>query len=139
MKRTIILGRVAARELQERLSSLRGARPGAAERLASELAHLLDLVSEFPHLHALFGRTLRRAVLEQWSLGIFYRSTARYVFITAILDLRRDPAAIRRRLGLHERVADFISGPTMPLPSGISFSPDLRVKLRRGRLRLVVY
>src|SRR5258707_474876 len=129
MKRTIILGRVAARELQERLSSLRGARPGAAERLASELAHLLDLVSEFPHLHALFGRTLRRAVLEQWSLGIFYRSTARYVFITAILDLRRDPAAIRRRLGLHERVADFISGPTMPLPSGISFSPDLRVKL----------
>src|SRR5260370_6350166 len=44
-------------------------------------------------------------------------------------DLRRDPAAIRRRLGLHEGAAEFILGPTMVLPSGISFSSDLRVKL----------
>jgi hypothetical protein len=70
VKRAIILGKAAAHELEERLSYLRDARPGADERLASELTRLLNLVSEFPHLHAPFGRTLRRAVLEQWSLGV---------------------------------------------------------------------
>ena len=111
MKRAIILGKAAARELEERLSYLRNARPGAEERLASELTRLLNLVSEFPHLHAPFGRTLRRAVLEQWSLGVFYRSNARYVFVTAILDLRRDPTAIRRRLRLHESPATSFQAP----------------------------
>jgi len=37
VKRAIILGKAAARELEERLSYLRDARPGADERLASEL------------------------------------------------------------------------------------------------------
>jgi hypothetical protein len=40
VKRAIILGKAAARELEERLSYLRDARPGAEERLASELARL---------------------------------------------------------------------------------------------------
>jgi hypothetical protein len=43
--RAIILGKAAARELEERLSYLRDARPGAEERLASELARLLNLIS----------------------------------------------------------------------------------------------
>ncbi len=129
MKRAIILGKAAGRELEERLSYLRDTRPGAEERLAVDLARLLNLISEFPQLHAPLGRTLRKAVLEQWSLGVFYRSNARYVFVTAILDLRRDPTAIRRRLGLHEGSTEFVAGPPMALPSGISFSTDLRVKL----------
>jgi len=70
VKRAIILGKAAARELEERLSHLCDARPGAEQQLASELTRLLNLVSEFPHLHAPFGCTLRRAVLEQWSLGV---------------------------------------------------------------------
>jgi hypothetical protein len=45
VKRAIILGKAAARELHERLSYLRDARPGAEERLASELARLLNLIS----------------------------------------------------------------------------------------------
>jgi hypothetical protein len=44
--RAIILGKAAARELEERLSYLRDARPGAEERLASELARLLNLISD---------------------------------------------------------------------------------------------
>ena len=79
MKRAIILGKVAARELEERLSYLRDTRPGAEERLAREF--------------------------------------------------RRDPTAIWRRLGLHEGSTEFVAGPPMALPSGISFSTDLRVKL----------
>jgi benzoate-CoA ligase family protein len=49
--------------------------------------------------------------------------------IVAIVDLCRDPAAIRRRLGLHEGASDFIAGSVMALLSGISFAADYKVRL----------
>ena len=44
--------------------------------------------------------------------GLWACSTtdAELIFIGAIIDLRRDPTAIRRRLGLHEDAADILSG-----------------------------
>ena len=51
------------------------------------------------------------------------------IFVVAIIDLRRDPAAIRRRLELHEEAVEFAAGPVMALPSGISFDDDLKVRL----------
>ena len=82
MKRAIILGKAAARELEERLSHLRDARPGAEQQLASELTRLLNLVSEFPHLHAPFGRTLRR---ECWSNGLLGFSIGRMLATSSSL------------------------------------------------------
>ena len=72
---------------------------------------------------------VRRAVLPRRSLGIFYRSTATFVLIAAVIDLRQDPAAIGRRLGLHEEPATFASQAAMTLPPGISFDADFKVRL----------
>jgi benzoate-CoA ligase family protein len=74
-------------------------------------------------------RRLRRGVLERWSLGVYYRIARDRIVIVGIVDLRQDPAAIRRQLGLHEEAVEFAAGPVMALPSGISFDRDLQVRL----------
>jgi hypothetical protein len=68
-------------------------------------------------LYERFDGELRRAVLKRWSLGIYYERLPNGIFVAAILDLRRDPSVIRRRLGLHESAADFLVGAVMALPS----------------------
>jgi plasmid stabilization system protein ParE len=93
----------------------------AARHLNEEIGTTLDLISQFPQLHERFNGDLRRAVLKRWSLGIFYQRLADAIFVAAILDLRRNPAAIRRRLGLHECAAEFLANPGLapsnPRPS----------------------
>ena len=54
--------------------------------------------------------------------GIFYERLADMIFVAAILDLRRAPAAIRRRLGLHERAAEFLAGPGLAPPSALALA-----------------
>jgi plasmid stabilization system protein ParE len=93
----------------------------AARHLNEEIGTTLDLISQFPQLHERFDGDLRRAVLKRWSLGIFYQRLAAAIFVAAILDLRRNPAVIRRRLGLHEGAAAFFANPGLapsnPRPS----------------------
>jgi benzoate-CoA ligase family protein len=129
VKFAIVFERTAGNELREQLARLATINPDLAQVLSNDLGSSLDLISQFPGLQARYDGNLRRAVLPRWSLGIFYEPTPQAILVAAILDLRRDPAAIRRRLGLHEGAADFISGSTMALPSGISFNIDRRVKL----------
>jgi benzoate-CoA ligase family protein len=129
VKRCVIFDKAAARELRERRSYFGDVSPGADRRLAADLQHLLELIAEFPHLHEEYAPSLRRAVLPRWSLGIFYRSTPHFVLIAAVVDLRKDPAAIQRRLGLHEEGASFAPQHTMTIPNGISFDSDYKVHL----------
>ena len=70
MKRTIILGKSAVRELEERLSYLRDARPGAEERLASELARLLKLVSGAIRLPSGAGLGYMRVRQNSWQVRL---------------------------------------------------------------------
>src|SRR5262249_2705583 len=94
----------------------------------TDLQVLLQSVVQFPYGLPEVRARIRRAIMRGWSLGVFYRPSRDRVTILAIIDLRRDPAVIRRRLGLHESAANF-AGSTMTLPPGISFGPDLRVNL----------
>jgi benzoate-CoA ligase family protein len=129
VKLPVIFGHEAGTELAEHLARLAGTNPNSASALSGEIGEMLDLISEFPHLYERFDGNLRRAVLTRWSLGVFYEPMPDAIFVAAIIDLRRDPTAIRRRLGLHEGSTEFVAGSSMALPSGISFSADLRVTL----------
>jgi benzoate-CoA ligase family protein len=129
VKRRIIFDAAAARELRARRTYFGRRSAGAGQSLAADVRHVLELISEFPHLHEECAPQVRRAVLPRWSLGIFYRSTSTSVLIAAVVDLRQDPATIRRRLGLHEEPATFTSQATVTLPSDISFDSDFKVHL----------
>ena len=113
VKLPVIIDAAAAADLRDHLARLAKESPAAARHLNEEVAITFDLISEFPQLHERFGGNLRRAVLERWSLGIFYERLADAIFVAAILDLRRDPATIRRRLGLHEGAVEFLASPAV--------------------------
>jgi benzoate-CoA ligase family protein len=129
VKLPVALDREASIELREHLARLAEVNPAAARTLSARVSATLDLISDFPELHEKYEGNLRRAVLRGWPLGIFYERLDDVVFVAAIIDLRRDPAAIRQRLGLHEDASEFVPGPIMALPSGISFGSDHKVRL----------
>ena len=72
---------------------------------------MLDLIAEFPELHELYGGNLRRAVLKRWFLGIFYEPMPDLIFVAAILDLRRDPAAIHDSLDYMKNLQPLLRNP----------------------------
>jgi plasmid stabilization system protein ParE len=115
VKLPVVIGGAAAAELRDRLARVAEDSPTAARHLNEEIGTALDLISQFPQLYERFDGDLRRAVLKRWSLGIFYERLADAIFVAAILDLRRNPAAIRRRLGLHESAAEFLTKPGLAL------------------------
>jgi plasmid stabilization system protein ParE len=111
VKLPVVIDRAAAAELRDHLARLANDSPATARDLSEEVGTTLDLISRFPQLYERFDGALRRAVLKRWSLGIFYERLADAVFVAAVLDLRRDPAVIRRRLGLHESAREFLATP----------------------------
>jgi plasmid stabilization system protein ParE len=122
VKLPVIIGGAAAAELRQHLARVAKDSPTTARHLNEEVGTTLDLISQFPQLYERVDGGLRRTVLKRWSLGIFYERLTDAIFVAAILDLRRDPAAIRRRLGLHERAAEFLANPGLA-PSGRGPSP----------------
>jgi plasmid stabilization system protein ParE len=122
VKLPVIISGAAAAELRQHLARVAKDSPTTARHLNEEVGTTLDLISQFPQLYERVDGGLRRAVLKRWSLGIFYERLTDAIFVAAILDLRRDPAAIRRRLGLHESAAEFLANPGLA-PSGRGPSP----------------
>ena len=60
----------------------------------------LALLKNFPELGPVYLHTFRRFLLRGEHTGIFYTLEGRRLFVHALLDLRQDPATLRRRLGL---------------------------------------
>ena len=60
----------------------------------------LALLKNFPELGPAYVHPFRRFLLRGEHTGIFYTLEGRRLFVHALLDLRQDPATLRRRLGL---------------------------------------
>ena len=72
--------------------------PGVGEYFATCLAADLDSLRFFAGTHSsAFG--FHRALSKRFPFGIYYRVENGMVRVYALLDLRRDPAWVRRRLG----------------------------------------
>lgn len=86
----------AGREFYERQE------PGVGDYFAAALAADIDSLLLFAGIHPHeFG--FHRALSKRFPFGIYYLVENAVVRIYAILDLRRDPAWIRRRLSSGER------------------------------------
>lgn len=109
--RPICLSRRAAREWRQLAELLAANNPLTPAELATDLSATFQAISIFPRGLPEIGRGLRRAVVPKWSLGIYYRLSRHRITVVAIVDLRRDPLAIRSRLGLHEDAVEFTSPP----------------------------
>ena len=66
------------------------------------LRHLdmaFDQLRRFPESGAPFHRNYRRLLIPRFPYGIFYTIESRGVIVVGVIDTRRDPATILRRLG----------------------------------------
>jgi hypothetical protein len=76
--------------------------PGVGDYFAAALAADIDSLTLFAGIHPMvFG--FHRALSKRFPFGVYYLVEDPVVRIYAVLDLRRDPAWIRRRLTTGER------------------------------------
>ena len=71
---------------------------GLGDRFGAEVRAGLTQLSEFPESAPHYAGGFRRLLVRRFEHGVFYRVHGGCIVITAILDLRQDPAAIRHRL-----------------------------------------
>ena len=60
----------------------------------------LELIRKMPEIAPIFAGRFRRRVVSGMPFGIFYSSLGSRVIVSAVLDLRQDPATVFRRLGI---------------------------------------
>lgn len=81
----------AGREFYERQE------PGVGDYFVASLISDIDSLILFAGIHPMeFG--FHRALSKRFPFGIYYLVEGAVIYIYAVLDLRRDPAWIRRRL-----------------------------------------
>lgn len=73
---------------------------GRGDQFLRHLRALEALLSANPHLGVHVARGIRKLLLPRFDHGIFYTVEGSRIMVAAVLDLRRDPAFIRSRIGL---------------------------------------
>ena len=86
----------AGREFYERQE------PGVGDYFAAALAADIDSLILFAGIHPM-QFCFHRALSKRFPFGVYYLAEDAVIRIYAVLDLRRDPAWIRRRLTTGER------------------------------------
>ena len=69
-----------------------------AFRFDQAMDEAMSLLSWSPELSPRYRGRLRRMVLVEWNVGLFYAVEARRVIIVGVMDLRQDPTQIDRWL-----------------------------------------
>lgn len=101
MNEVLILRRAEA-ELFAHYQWLDGQTPGRGAEFDADVDEAMRLLARHPAMASRYALTGCRCYrLQRWHFGLFYTIEARRVIVCAALDLRQDPAAILRRLGLH--------------------------------------
>ncbi len=85
-------------DLQNIFNRFEDYREGFGVEFMTVVDAYLGRISAFPELAPLYFEKVRRQVMQRFPFGIFYQPYPTRVLVVAILDLRQDPEAIRRRL-----------------------------------------
>ena len=88
----------AEADLLEAYVRLEEQRTGLGERFYRTLDFSLEHLRQHPQMAPAYLGDYRRLVLRPFGLRVFYTLTGARVMVGAILDLRKDPEAIARRL-----------------------------------------
>ena len=75
-------------------------RAGRGDQFLRHLRELELLLANHPHMGVSVGSGIRKLLMPRFDHGIFYMVEGARIMVAAVLDLRRDPAFIRSRLGI---------------------------------------
>ena len=73
---------------------------GLGDRFEASVKRELLRIVQFPESAARYAGDYRRLLVPRYDHGVFYRVHGHRIVISAVLDLRQDPTAIQKRLGI---------------------------------------
>jgi len=73
-------------------------REGLDDELTQRVDETLQRIADAPYAYPIVYRQLRRAVLRQFPLAIFYEPTGHEIYVFAVYHSSRDPKKLRSRV-----------------------------------------
>lgn len=88
----------AQEDFAEIVDFLESRESGLGDKFHRQVLRGIDRIETFPRMYAKYSKNFRVCPLGKFKYGMFYRVRRMFIFIHAILDLRRNPRLIRGRL-----------------------------------------
>jgi plasmid stabilization system protein ParE len=90
----VIMLRFAEDDLLEHFAKLEEYQEGRGYRFDQDVQRAVSLLAEYPHIGSVYVQPLRKWLLRDWSIGIFYTVESGRVMISSLLDVRQHPERI---------------------------------------------
>jgi plasmid stabilization system protein ParE len=86
-------------DIQAAFERYEGYQQGRGEVFMRQLDAALTLLRQYPEGAPVYAGPYRRMLVREFPYGVFYQAQPARIIVAAIMDLRQDPRAIRRKLG----------------------------------------
>ena len=94
----LILLLQAEHDIQSAFNRYEEYQPGRGGVFLRQLEVALTLIRQHPEMAPVYGGRYRRVLVRDFPYGIFFEVQARRIIVGAVMDLRQNPATIRRKL-----------------------------------------
>ena len=94
----LLVRRQAKLDLRQAARWYEGQHPGLGTELVAQVDAILGRIVDNPNQFQVIYRGVRRAILQRFPYGVFYRIDGTDVLVFAIVHLHRDPATWQRRV-----------------------------------------
>src|ERR1051325_4058145 len=85
-------------DIQAAFNRYEGFQEGRGEVFMRHLDAAFTLMRQPPAIAPVSGEAYRRMLIRDFPYGVFYQVQPKRVIVAAVMDLRQDPKAIRRKL-----------------------------------------
>ena len=97
MREIVVLSGADA-HVQEAYGKLEERADGRGDAFYMAFVEACSLLSHQPEIGKRYYSCHRRLVMRRWNVGVFYSIEGSRIMISAVMDLRQNPRAIRRYL-----------------------------------------
>ena len=97
-KRKISLSAEARPDLRQAYDYYEAAQQGLGKRFVRHFIEAIDAISERTESFPIMYKNARRAIIQKFPYGVFFRDVGTHLDIFAVVDLRRHPRVWRRRV-----------------------------------------
>jgi plasmid stabilization system protein ParE len=94
----LILLLQADQDIQTAFNRYEEFQEGRGEVFMRHLDAALSLLRQHPEIAAVYEGRYRRMLIRDFPYGVFYEVQPKRIVVGAVMDLRQDPEAIRRKL-----------------------------------------
>lgn len=98
--RELILLAQADSDIQNAFNRYEEYQDGRGKVFLFNLDLALGLIRKNPEMAPIYRGPYRRLLVRDFPFGIFYQVQAKRIVVTAVIDLRKNPKELKRKLGI---------------------------------------